>query len=192
MRCSVRVADASAVRSGYYPNLLQLYRKLAIKIRKSDFTYSFATSTPTSESTHCAPSPDFIYNGASGLRGFGLPSQLSLASPAPASLLNEPSASAAFIWQRVPSHVQRVQGYLGTVLSFMLAYFYLVLLSLWHHHLGHTRDPKHPIAKRTLAEWCASKGMSDFFVEKTLVSLLSAVMTAQAESVRHAPVAEVL
>jgi len=56
---------------GYYPNLMKLYKKLGVSIRKANFTFSFSTFT-------YIDSPFFLYNGQSGLRGVSLPSQTTI------------------------------------------------------------------------------------------------------------------
>ena len=53
----------------------------------------------------------------------------------------------------ISSTVWRVRAYLATVLVLTLSYFALLAYALWHHALGHTRDPNHPLANMTLEAW---------------------------------------
>lgn len=193
--------------AGYYPELLSLYRHLGIPVRKSDFTYSFASLPSTLRSSRRpgalpgvekfgaaarAPSPTLLYNGSSGLRGFSLPSSLQLGAPPPVALLTSPREAASFLSRTLPAHVSAVRSYLLSVLLFALSYIHLLTLALWHHYTGHTRDPAHPLAMMPLAEFCASARLRPDFTERVVISLFSAVMTASRQSVREAPTAEVL
>ena len=176
--------------------MLSLYKTLGIKSRKSDFTYSFASMNHSALGQSAvrrsgAPSPSLIYNGHSGSRGFGIPSTLAALSPKP-STLRSPYKTLAYIRDDLGPAVWSLRDHLGLLLSLALSYFHLLFLALWHHLLGHTRNPTHPLAQRQLSEWCASKRLNPLFVENIVVPLFSAVMTSQADSVREAPVAEVL
>lgn len=176
--------------------MLSLYKTLGITSRKSDFTYSFATMDQSALGQsavrrHGAPSPNLIYNGRSGSRGFGIPSTLAALSPKP-STLRSPSKTLTYIRDDLGPAIWSLRDHLALLLSLALSYFHLLFLALYHHLLGHTRNPTHPLARRTLSDWCTSHHLNPIFIENIVVPLFSAVMTSQADSVREAPVAEVL
>ncbi len=200
--------------TGYYPEVLALYRKLRILARKSDFTYSFASISPLrapsanltgaadadggangvqAQGRARAPAPQLIYNGHSGAKGFSIPSSLLALAPS-ARTLRSPASTFSYIRRDLQPAVLGLRDYLSLLLLFVLSYFALLLHALYHHHLGHTRSPTHALSTQTLGEWAQAKRrwVHPRFVERVVVPLFSAVMTAQAESVREAPVAEVL
>jgi hypothetical protein len=53
-----------------------MYRKLGVKLRSSDFDYSFSLFTPSNAKTKRKIATRFIYNGSSGLCGVGVPSYI--------------------------------------------------------------------------------------------------------------------
>ncbi|SPO41734.1 uncharacterized protein PSFLO_07216 [Pseudozyma flocculosa] len=206
-----------AFTGGYYPELLALYRHLGIRVRRTNFTYSFASlpsrldasTDSASPALDSGPAPSLIYNGASGLRGISMPSAIS--------------------WRRsdednsIAARLAAASAYFGRVLLIVFSYLQLLLLASWHHHLGHTSDPHHPIYTMTLQQFAldplpstspAFKSqppslwplgglrlppmlrswlvVSPAFLHATVVPLFSAVMTCSAESVLQSPAAEVL
>lgn len=65
--------------TGYYPQLIALYKHLGVKFRTTDFSYSFSTLSPNSENTPLRGEnmkTVMIYNGSSGTKGVGIPSSL--------------------------------------------------------------------------------------------------------------------
>ncbi|KIS66984.1 uncharacterized protein UMAG_11581, partial [Mycosarcoma maydis] len=152
-----------AFTAGYYPQLLALYRHLAITTKKTNFTYSFAALLPStvatsssassssSSSSHsidpsaptstCAPSPTVLYNGANGLRGVGIPADLGrlrISSPVRLSSILD--------------HIDRLRAYFASLLLLVLGYLQLLVVALWHHYLGHTCDDAHPLRTYTLGD----------------------------------------
>uniref|UniRef100_V5ECJ0 Amine oxidase domain-containing protein n=1 Tax=Kalmanozyma brasiliensis (strain GHG001) TaxID=1365824 RepID=V5ECJ0_KALBG len=129
-----------AFTGGYYPQLLALYRHLGVQTKKTNFTYSFASlpSPSPSKASHITPSPNILYNGANGFRGLSLP--FSLQPPRPIQV------------RSVLEQVSRVREYFGSVLMLAVGYLQLLILALWHHHLGHTCDVTHPIREHTLRD----------------------------------------
>ncbi|KXN89800.1 hypothetical protein AN958_04804 [Leucoagaricus sp. SymC.cos] len=65
-----------AFQGGYYPQLISMYKKLGVRIREADFTYSLALFTPSGPNSKRKITSTFIYNGLSGRAGFGKPSSL--------------------------------------------------------------------------------------------------------------------
>ncbi|TKY88424.1 hypothetical protein EX895_002776 [Sporisorium graminicola] len=252
-----------AFTGGYYPQLLALYRHLGIRIRKTNFTYSFATllpstaaappsanlsppsstaspsgtrsSSPQSEpkaAATCssspiseketesaqAPSPNILYNGANGVRGVSLPTDL-----------RQPELSSPVRVSNILDQINRIRAYFGSLVLLVLGYLQLLVIALWHHHLGHTCDPGHPLRTYTLSDLVAqpfparspatvSKGcapslrvrlghriehvveyvlrsticLDERFAQQTLTPLFSAVMTSSLDSVWACPASEVL
>ena len=63
-------------QGGYYPQLIALYEYLGVRIRQTDFSYSFSTlSRPiAAEKAHGLQlNPHFIYDGSSGRKGLSIP-----------------------------------------------------------------------------------------------------------------------
>lgn len=173
-----------AFTGGYYPQLLALYCHLGIRIKKTNFTYSFAAlppstaaavpcsatlsspssttsssgtrpSSPQSESTAAAtwppsssivegvqaPSPSILYNGANGVRGVSLPADL-----------RQPRLSNPARVSNILDQISRIRAYFASLVLLVLGYFQLLVIALWHHHLGHTCDPSHPLRTHTLSD----------------------------------------
>jgi microfibrillar-associated protein 1 len=53
-----------------------MYKKLGVKLRSSNFDYSFSLFTPSTAETKGKIAATFIYNGSSGLYGVGMPSYI--------------------------------------------------------------------------------------------------------------------
>ena len=66
--------------SGYYPQVIALYKHLGVQFRQQDYTYSFSTlfqpsgADSTSRQQQREIITTLIYNGASGRQGVGIPS----------------------------------------------------------------------------------------------------------------------
>ncbi|CEH14530.1 hypothetical protein CBOM_02368 [Ceraceosorus bombacis] len=176
--------------AGYYPRLLRLYRRIGIKTRPSNFTFSFSTLS-SAASGRPGPSPHLLYEGSSGARGVSLPSRLFMTSNAlgQESLQSEGSAGAAALVSR---HVDSLKAYLSTLITLIISYLYLLIVALWHHHLGNTTDPTHPLATTPLSDWCEHHKLRRSFVDTILIPMFSAVMTARGQTVKEAPAAEIL
>lgn len=193
-----------SLNGGAYPSVMKLYRQLGIPLRRSNFTFSFATEQKQNDystrdsSTSRVPSPAVLYEGSSGVRGFTLPASLrsnpSTNSPSNGSL-STPAGRTLHFYRHATLYT------LGLVLH-ALGYLYILTVSLYHHYLGHTRDPNHPIYSQTLQGYFDSSssrfGLStpafikSRFLQHLLVPLFSAMMTAQASSVLACPVAELM
>ncbi|PWN27979.1 hypothetical protein BDZ90DRAFT_231753 [Jaminaea rosea] len=213
-----------SINAGYYPKVAALYRKLGVPLRKSDFTYSFATEATglakaaavaqkasttdvklPASSVSRVPCPSLLYEGSSGIRGFSLPSSLKRRPSSSSSLKDKRSAQAFVHDLSIRFEASRV--YLSSMALFALGYFYLLIVSLWHHYAGHTRNPSHPIARQTLQDYFSASPSStggieslfvpsrptlQHFLHSILVPLFSAMMTVQASSVLQAPVADIM
>lgn len=222
-----------AFTGGYYPQLLALYRHLGIRTKKTNFTYSFATLPPPSPTwasstsstrspspclpstaiseiaTTKAPSPNIIYNGANGLGGVSLPSHL-----------RNPSFPSRITISDILTHLNQIRTYFSSLITLILGYFQLLIIALWHHYLGHTSDPSHPLRSYTLQDLLQNPfpprpapsrfsirntiqatiesllrkiiRLNDEFAHHTLAPLFSAVMTCTLASVWSCPATQVL
>jgi hypothetical protein len=52
------------ILTGYYTQLIKLYRTLGLQFQETDFSYSFSSLSQRNEGRSITT--DFIYNGASG------------------------------------------------------------------------------------------------------------------------------
>lgn len=202
---------------GYYPNVMALYRRLQIPLKKTDFTYSFASllssttgsqkDTATAAPLHHAPSPSLLYEGSSGLKGFSLPHALRsiprIRTDSPGSrsaslkrhdLVASPSYTLPFYFFSIVSNAFGILQYALSIFTFLVGYLNLVSLAIWSHYSGYTRDPNHPLTIRSLESYFPSdkSGQTSVFLDQVVVPLFSAMMTVQASSVLSTPIAEVL
>lgn len=247
-RPAVRVdVPMRSLNYGYYPETCALYTQLGLTLRPTEFTYSFATSSPPSlpagdapsddsappsstasmtddadaprsvpaRTPRRAPAPHTLYNGASGLRGVGLPSMHRWQAA-------EQRVQARSASRGLPRPVRLAATLLCLVLGVGhyalwwagLAWSYLLLIPyvLYHHHTGHLRDPSHHLAQTSVATWLGTapverklpstrpppprwgygRLLTRTFAEQMLLPLMSAVMTCPLSEAGEAPVADVL
>lgn len=148
---------------------MRLYRQLGIKLKKSNFTFSFAT-------LYSARRPYLLYDGQNGTRGFSMPGVSA----------DSPLLSRQGFTQRANS--------LGVVLSIVFSYICLVVLALYHHACGHLLDPHHPLNQEPLHVWAKRhrRVLHPSFVDDILLCLFSAVATSSYDAVERIPAAQVL
>ncbi|PWN20615.1 hypothetical protein BCV69DRAFT_299097 [Microstroma glucosiphilum] len=214
---SIRVdVPMRSLNAGYYPNVMALYRRLRIPLKKTDFTYSFSSllspatgsqkDTATATPPHHAPSPSLLYEGSSGLKGFSIPHALRsiprIRTDSPGSrsaslkrhdLVASPFYTLPFYSISLISNAFGILQYALSIIVYLLGYLNLVFLAIWSHYSGYTRDPSHPLASRTLQSHFPSdkNGRTNVFLDQVVVPLFSAMMTVQASSVLSTPIAEV-
>lgn len=186
-----------SLNEGYYPNVMRLYRELDIPLRKSDFTYAFAQlhrGRSKKQGRH-GPIPRFLYEGSSGLKGFALPSSLSpwrsISIPEGREILSSPIQSTWLFIAGLLTWFSLIQKYLSGVIIFAFGYLHLLVVSLWYHHTGSTRNSSHPIARHTLRSYYKGQRFFAGFLDDVVVPLFSAMMTVQAQSVLESPVADI-
>ncbi|GAC94730.1 hypothetical protein PHSY_002303 [Pseudozyma hubeiensis SY62] len=95
-------------------------------------------------STGSAPSPSVLYNGANGFRGASLPADL-----------GRPRLSSPVKVSSILAHIDDLRKYFSTLLLLVFGYLQLLVVALWHHYLGHTCDPAHPLRSYTLRDLVA-------------------------------------
>ncbi|KAK0532159.1 hypothetical protein OC834_002711 [Tilletia horrida] len=188
-----------AYNRGYYPELLTLYRRINIPGKRSNFSFSFATAAATASASASAsasapepstsgplppraPAPTFVYLGSSGAKGVRMPTIFRRAIPSFRML------DARHAWSGLVS----VTTFVHLFLVYFIGYACFLFPCLYHSWLGHTRDPSHPLATTTLAEWARSSRLSRRFLYDILVPILSAAQTAPDTAILAQPCAEVL
>ncbi|KAK0555647.1 hypothetical protein OC846_001612 [Tilletia horrida] len=183
-----------AFNAGFYPELLTLYRHLNIPGRLSNFTFSFAKAArslsqkhsnkvkPAQSSSEFVPSPTFIYMGSSGAKGTRIPTLVKRALT-PSQIFN-----TGQVW----SSTVAAFSFCSIFLTYLLGFAHFIVLALYHSWLGHTRDPNHPLATVTLADWARVNWVSTHFLEDILIPILSATQTSRDVAIRQTPCAEVL
>ena len=183
---------------GYYPQLISLYQELGVSFREADFSYSFSTLKSLASDSTRETVASFIYNGASGRKGIGMPSSISSKMDGSMSSL--------------------VETYTVFILSALLVgvfYLRLILLSLPLHipdwlsgPLSWTAIPfrlQETEKGMTLRQWRDATTPTSLlsklfgldcrwrdFVEQVIVPLFSAVCTAGSEDIWEHPVEEFL
>lgn len=153
--------------TGYYPELLALYRSLDMKFRPSRFTFAFATSPSQPELVReHGPDPVFLYDGRQQNRKITIyPKQTSMKS--------------------------RVQTWIY-VLEIAFSYVLLNFLAFYHSAMRHTSDPNHKISRQTISAWCEKSWISKKFTDDLLFPLFGSIMTTNLDSVRKLPASELL
>ncbi|KIP05790.1 hypothetical protein PHLGIDRAFT_128687 [Phlebiopsis gigantea 11061_1 CR5-6] len=185
-------------QGGYYPQLISLYQELGVSFREADFSYSFSTLKSLANNSTRSTMTNFIYNGASGTKGIGMPSSMSSKMDGSVTSLVEAYAVFAF-----------------SALLVGMFYLRLIIFSLPLHipewlswPLSWTTIPfrLYEIEKgMTLRQWkditTPTSPLSKFlgldsrwrdFVEQVMVPLFSAVCTAGSEDIWEHPVEEFL
>lgn len=160
-----------SINAGYYPNLTRLYKRLGVKLKKTNFTFSFS-------SIHTPRSPFMLYNGESGIRGFRVKQGDSSSHPSPS------------IQQRINTSFSQSLS----ILIFASSYILLLLFALYHHALGHLLDPTHPINREPFIHWSNRhrRYIDPTFIHSVILTLFSAVTTSSIASVEQVPAAEIL
>jgi hypothetical protein len=161
--------------TGCYPQLIKLYRKLGIQFARRDYTYSFTRRSDG----NTAASPNFLYNGNSGLGGISMPSSL---------------RAATFSW------IELIKVYTTFAFSALMtlgAYLRLVYFCM-------PRNRPAGVARMTLKDWAhhtmprgpltllAADDAWMMFVNNVILPLFTAVCTASEEDIWQHPVEELL
>lgn len=174
---------------GYYPNLIALYNYLGVQFREANFSYSFSWLEFAQRGTNMALRPHFIYNGASGRAGLGIPTRWF------ADDIDQKSTLSQY-------------RFVGLVLPQMIIYLFFMLQLFYHfirlHVLSIPMLYRHN-SKETLAEWTKRTTPSSFvarflgmdtawsnFIDQVVVPLFSAICTATSDDVYRHPVNEIL
>lgn len=102
--------------------------------------------------------------------------------------LQSPSTSATTFSE----YIRDLYGRTWRFLVVAISYLWLMALSLWLHHRGHLRDPKHPVSQLNLDQWFRQHRFHPYFVHEVFIPLFSAVCTNSWQSMLQYPAADVL
>ncbi|KAF8912905.1 hypothetical protein CPB84DRAFT_1759840 [Gymnopilus junonius] len=173
-------------QGGYYKNLIAFYRRLGVKFRQADFSYSFS-SLSSPESRNRAVTTTMIYNGGSGRSGVSKPSVLG-------GGLTEKKGTAAYFLQKL-----RISA-LFICLTAQLVLCYIITL---YYAIPFWRPADIPNMK--FRDWTVRATPNSLFfrmlgmetawreyVQMVLIPLLSAICTSPEEDVLEYPVEEIL
>lgn len=157
-----------SINAGYYPNLTRLYKTLGIKLKRTDFTFSFS-------SIHTPRSPFMLYNGQSGIRGFSI---------------KQHHSHLSSLEQKISFKFKQSI----TTLIFAFSYLVLLFFALYHHACGHLLDPTHSINREPFLHWSNrhKRYIDSTFIHSIVLTLFSAVTTSSIASVEQIPAAEIL
>ncbi|KAF8203755.1 splicing factor, Prp19-binding domain-containing protein [Pholiota molesta] len=175
-------------QGGYYPNLIALYRRLGVKFRQADFSYSFSSlSFPSSTWCDRSITTTMIYNGASGRAGVSKPSVLDRHIPKTHGHI---PASGLKFWTWVL--------FLYMTLQVIICYLITII-----HSLPFWRSPNIP--NLTFAQWTSQTTPKSLlaklirldtfweeYVQVVLIPLVSAVCTSPEADVMNHPMEELL
>lgn len=174
--------------TGYYPNLIALYRSLGVQIRQADFSYSFSSlAFPTAKREHRTITTTVIYNGASGREGVSKPSFL---RPGGGKKHHAIHAFGLELWSSV----------VFVYMTFQVVVCFLITL---YHSLPFWRAKN--IANITFRQWTLEVTPTGYlsrlvgmdaawkqYVQMVLVPIVSAVCTAPETNVMDHPMEEIL
>ncbi|KAL0950477.1 hypothetical protein HGRIS_007289 [Hohenbuehelia grisea] len=175
-------------QGGYYPRLIDLYKRIGVSFLEADFTYSFSRLAYKNTGGRQITASS-IYNGASGRRGIGMPSTLRKIYAQ-----RKDHSSSLLLAARVTSL------WLFAVMTLRLVVCYLRLLL---HSVPVFRDPRLP--GMTFSQWAEETtphtllarclGLDTMwkqFVTDILMPLFSAICTASKDDIIDHPAEEML
>jgi len=153
-------------QGGYYPQLIQLYKRLGVAFRQTDFSYSFSLFTPSTGTSTRRVTTTMIYNGASGRKGLGMP-----------SIMNEAYFQTKSESMTVRTVTKAIAHVMFILMTMQVLFNYLRLIFLSVPFLRPCR-----LENLTFREWTAN----------TVPTLFSAVCTASDSDVMEHPMEEFL
>lgn len=167
-------------QGGYYPQLMSLYKYLGVRIRQTDFSYSFSTLSATvdaekGERLHL--NPHFIYGGASGRKGLSVP-----------ATVGRRTTALGRTWSYI-SFTLHTLLVLGLFLRFLVLSAPFLRPSpstTWEEWAAHSA-PWGPIAR-----WIGLTNAWKNFLTHICVPIFSAVCTCSADDVAAHPAEEFL
>lgn len=182
-------------RAGHYPQLIAMYKKLGIRVRVANFTYSFSRLLNLG-SKHGLPemSTYLLYNGSSGRKGVNLPSEQ---YPRPTkNACKSAEGAEAYLGNMFGVYVRHCSDI--HTFHLLLCYLRLVVQAIPWFRISGVED-------MVFEDWAFHVrpsnwitriiGLEDFwlqFVFLTLVPLFSAVCTAPERRILSHPVEDLL
>lgn len=191
-RTQTQVVAASSLMNstGYYTQLIKLYKTLGLQFREADFSYSFSSLSQQKDDRSITA--DFIYNGASGRAGFGKPAAFGYSSGH--NLQGAERNSLQYF-------ARQAQNYLN-FLVFVFQYALCFLITLYHSlpfrrpsYLEDIifRDWVDRVAPRSyLAQLTGMDAAWESYVQMVLVPMFSAICTTPAIDIMNHPTEEFL
>lgn len=191
----------SSTISGYYPQLIALYKRLGVVFRPADFSYSFSSLSRarTHRFTHTAPTNAFsltttmLYNGASGREGLSMPS--SMRNWHSQYKEQHTAVRAAVGAYTYPMFVLQT-------MQIAICYLWMLLCTVPVFRFRGSAGGEDTMTFKQWAEWRAPKNIVarwagidlvwGAYFRRVLVPLFSAVCTAPEQDVLEHPVEEFL
>jgi hypothetical protein len=174
---------------GYYPQLIQLYKKLGVAFRQADFSYSFSLFSPSTSTSSRKITTTMIYNGASGREGVSMPSVMNEV------YLQTKGNSMAV---RTIARVMALAMFILMTIQMMFNYLRLILLSIPFlrprrlEHLTFREWTANSVPTSVLARLIGLDTSWKDFTKHVLVPLFSAVCTTSETDVMEHPMEEFL
>jgi microfibrillar-associated protein 1 len=181
---------ALIIPTGYYTQLIKLYKTLGLQFQETDFSYSFSSLSQWNEGRSITT--DLIYNGASGRAGVAKPT----------AFVYSADHNLQGVERQPPRYFARqAQNYLQfSVFIFQYALCFLITL---YHSLPFRRpsylediifrDWVDLVAPRSyLAQLSGMDAAWQSYVQMVLVPIFSAICTAPAVDVMNHPMEEFL
>ncbi|KAG0165627.1 hypothetical protein DFQ30_008202 [Apophysomyces sp. BC1015] len=166
--------------SGYYSNLVQLYKHLDIPAKPAKFSFGWyrihsdkpTCDVPLDQIASCTSNRSYMtYSGSRTVGRLGQPALTST------SISDYVAALVRFFWQ---------------IMIVSMSYTWLMILALWMHYRGHLRNPSHSVANMTLGTWFQKHHIHPYFVHQIFVPLFAAVCTNSWQSMLDYPAADIL
>jgi hypothetical protein len=175
--------------TGYYPQLIQLYKSLGVAFRHADFSYSFSLLSPAANSLGRKITTTMIYNGASGREGVSMP-----------SIFNQSYLQTKGESMMIRACAKITIFAIFTLMTMQVVFNYLRLILFSVPCLRPSRLKNmtfrewtsNTVPRGILARWSGLDASWEDFTKHVLVPLFSAVCTASETNVMEHPMEEFL
>ncbi|KAF9454942.1 hypothetical protein P691DRAFT_770043 [Macrolepiota fuliginosa MF-IS2] len=172
-----------AFQEGYYPQLIAMYKRLDIKMRQANFSYSYSFFSPPGPHQKRKITTTFIYNGLSGRTSFGMPSYL----------VDTPQFPQSSIFGKLFTELWTWVVFILMTLEILFCFFIFVLYSVpFFRSPSAENQPFKEWAKEVtpnsfLARWVGLDIAWQSYVRDIIVPMLSGVCTATEDDVLDYP-----
>ncbi|XP_006454544.1 hypothetical protein AGABI2DRAFT_182515 [Agaricus bisporus var. bisporus H97] len=175
-------------QGGYYPQLLAMYKKVGVKLRPSNFDYSFSLFSPPSTKKKRKITTTFIYNGSSGRSGLSMPSYLAdMSLQVKALFLN---SFLRKMWTYVVFLSMTMEILFCFIMSAVHAAPFLRPHDLEDKSFGKWAEDVKPT--NAVARWIGLDVAWQNYVRDVMVPLWSGMCTATAQDILNYPAVEFL
>jgi predicted NAD/FAD-binding protein len=166
-------------QGGYYPRLIELYKRIGVVSRETDYTYSFSRLARSPQGDDITTK--FIYNGASGRSGVNTPSNRhQLASKSLMETLSIWAAHYVYLFFTAACFLRMVLLSIPACRSTQVE---TMTFSQW---VEETRPSS------LLSKWLGLDARWNMFVRDILLPLFSGVLSCETKEVLEHPVEEFL